>query len=120
MLLWVLGCLGEGAPPEAKPVVEVPGATKGAGAAQGVSEVVTPPGILRATELRDERAPATLDVWFEADKTTAAGLKKLLEDNGFKQIKYHKYYKRCLEERAARGIGQVRRPPIGRCQSVLN
>lgn len=30
----------------------------------------------------------------------------LLEDNGFKQIKYSKYYKRCLEERAAKGIGQ--------------
>lgn len=30
----------------------------------------------------------------------------LLEENGFKQIKYDKYRKRCLEERAAKGSGQ--------------
>eukprot|EP00882_Tetradesmus_deserticola_P033727 GHRQ01038551.1.p1 GENE.GHRQ01038551.1~~GHRQ01038551.1.p1 ORF type:complete len:281 (+),score=125.70 GHRQ01038551.1:87-845(+) len=30
----------------------------------------------------------------------------LLEQHGFKQIVYRKYYKRCLEERAQKGIGQ--------------
>eukprot|EP00878_Enallax_costatus_P026342 GHUV01028269.1.p1 GENE.GHUV01028269.1~~GHUV01028269.1.p1 ORF type:complete len:443 (+),score=159.31 GHUV01028269.1:30-1331(+) len=30
----------------------------------------------------------------------------LLENHGFKQIVYKKYYKRCLEERAQKGIGQ--------------
>jgi la-related protein 1 len=30
----------------------------------------------------------------------------LLEENGFKQMKYFKYHKRCIEERAAKGIGQ--------------
>ncbi|KAI8477097.1 MAG: hypothetical protein J3K34DRAFT_381829 [Monoraphidium minutum] len=30
----------------------------------------------------------------------------LLEEGGFKQIRYVKYYKRCIEDRAAKGIGQ--------------
>ena len=30
----------------------------------------------------------------------------LLEENGFRQMKYFKYHKRCIEERAAKGIGQ--------------
>ncbi|KIZ01036.1 La-related protein 1 [Monoraphidium neglectum] len=30
----------------------------------------------------------------------------LLEDGGFKQIRYVKYYRRCIEDRAAKGIGQ--------------
>mmetsp|Transcript_18869 Transcript_18869/g.40632 ORF Transcript_18869/g.40632 Transcript_18869/m.40632 type:complete len:962 (+) Transcript_18869:284-3169(+) len=30
----------------------------------------------------------------------------LLEENGFKQMKYAKWYKRCLEDRAKQGIGQ--------------
>ena len=27
----------------------------------------------------------------------------LLEENGFKQVKYTKWFKRCIEERAAKG-----------------
>lgn len=30
----------------------------------------------------------------------------LLEENGFRQMKYAKWYTRCLEERAAKGVGQ--------------
>ncbi|PNH07979.1 La-related protein 1 [Tetrabaena socialis] len=30
----------------------------------------------------------------------------LLEENGFKQIKYTRWFKRCIEDRAAKGVGQ--------------
>ncbi|GLC63381.1 hypothetical protein PLESTF_000030300 [Pleodorina starrii] len=30
----------------------------------------------------------------------------LLEENGFKQIKYMKWFKRCIEDRSAKGVGQ--------------
>ena len=37
----------------------------------------------------------------------------LLEDNGFKQIKYAKWFKRCIEERQKQGEGMCGGCPLG-------
>lgn len=49
----------------------------------GVTELVTPPGLVRASQVQDRAAPALLDLWFESDYTDAAGLRKVLEEGGF-------------------------------------
>ncbi len=49
----------------------------------GVSEVVTPPEVLRPTEVQDGAAPPQLDVWFDPDTTTFDALRTRLVGWGF-------------------------------------
>ncbi|HND32630.1 MAG TPA: hypothetical protein PLA94_21690, partial [Myxococcota bacterium] len=81
--LILLSCTGEA--PTPPPPKEEPAAAPSLATAPlfGVTELVTPPGLLRASQVQDQAAPALLDVWFEADHTDAAGLRKLLEEAGF-------------------------------------
>ena len=87
MLITLLACMGDPSgpvtPPPLTPPPDEPAPPAPATLGMGVSEVVTPPEILRPTDVQDRAAPALLDVWFEADRTTADGLKRLLEENGF-------------------------------------
>lgn len=50
---------------------------------RGVTEVATPPEILRASDLQDRAATALLDVWFDPDRTTFEALGQMLERWGF-------------------------------------
>ncbi|MDP2309368.1 MAG: hypothetical protein Q8P18_25330 [Pseudomonadota bacterium] len=49
----------------------------------GVSEVVTPPEVLRPTEVQDGAAPPQLDIWFDPDVTTFDAMRARLVGWGF-------------------------------------
>jgi hypothetical protein len=89
VLLSLMACSGdEGAGPEAAPPpgqVTPPPPTDGPlpEPRLGVSEVVTPPEVVRPTEVQDRAAPALLDVWFAPDVTTFDALGTRLESWGF-------------------------------------
>lgn len=54
--------------------------------AMGVSEVPTPAGIVRASDVQDIETREHLDVWFEPGVTTFEGLGKLLDAWGFARL----------------------------------
>lgn len=87
VVLSLLACSGCGPDPEATvppPGVPVPAADGPLPEPRlGVSEVVTPPEVLRPTEVQDGAAPPQLDVWFDPDATTFDALRVRLVRWGF-------------------------------------
>lgn len=87
VVLSLLACSGEGAGPEATPTPVPPPLTEADGPLpeprMGVAEVVTPPEVLRPTEVQDRAAPGRLDVWFDPDATTFEALGTKLQAWGF-------------------------------------
>ncbi len=86
VVLSLLACSGD----EARPEVNVPPSEPVEPSEgplpeprRGVTEVVTPPEVLRPTEVQDRAAPPKLDIWFDPDVTTFDGLRIRLEGWGF-------------------------------------
>lgn len=90
--LSLLGCTGSGTsvpdggggglpPPAFAPIASADGPLPQP--RLGVSEVVTPPAVLRPTEVQDGAAPPQLDIWFDPDVTTFDALRTRLVGWGF-------------------------------------
>ncbi len=87
LVLSLIACSGDESPTEAQlpltPVPVEPASGPLPEPRTGVGEVVTPPEVVRPTEVQDRSGPVRLDVWFDPDVTTFEALGPKLESWGF-------------------------------------